>query len=77
MIKDYIEFRHGNSCHSLAGRDGGRQYIVLDPRCDEEHTLVHEVISICKTISLLKLISDSSRSWSFTRTSATRQGSIY
>jgi len=44
-LKDYIEFRHGHSCHSLAGRDGKRQEIVLSPRCAEEHTLVHEVIS--------------------------------
>ena len=29
----------------MAGRDGKRQEIVLSPRCAEEHTLVHEVIS--------------------------------
>ena len=44
MLKDYIEFRHGSSCYSSAGRDGERQDIVLDPRCAEEHTLIHEVI---------------------------------
>ena len=33
------------------GRDGKRQYIVLDPRCAEKHTLIHEVTSLnSKTI---------------------------
>ena len=45
-MKDYIKFRHGNSCHSLAGRDGQSQDIVLSPLCAEEHTLVHEVTSV-------------------------------
>ena len=66
LSKDYIEFRHGNSCHSLAGRDGKRQDIVLSPLCAEEHTLIHEVISVCSKIVTLKIISDSSCSWSVT-----------
>ena len=41
--EDYIEFRHGNGCYSLAGRDGGGQEIVLAPYCAEEHTLIHQV----------------------------------
>ena len=45
LNKDYIEFRHGNGCYSLAGRNGQRQEIVLDPRCGEKHTLIHEVTS--------------------------------
>ena len=50
--KDYIEFRLGKACYSSVGRDGQRQYIVLDPRCAEKHTLIHEVISVnSKTIS--------------------------
>ena len=77
LSKDYIEFRHGNSCHSLAGRDGKRQDIVLSPLCAEEHTLIHEVISVCSKIVTLKIISDSSCPWSVTWTSATRPGSIY
>ena len=49
--KDYIEFRLGKACYSSVGRDGQRQYIVLDPRCAEKHTLIHEVISVnSKTI---------------------------
>ena len=66
MLKDYIEFRHGSSCYSSAGRDGERQDIVLDPRCAEEHTLIHEVISVCSKIEIFKIISDSSCPWSFT-----------
>ena len=46
MNKDYIEFRHGYGCYSLAGRNGERQEIVLDPRCGEKHTLIHEVNSV-------------------------------
>ena len=46
MNKDYIEFRHGYGCYSLAGRNGQRQEIVLDPRCGEKHTLIHEVNSV-------------------------------
>ena len=46
LLKDYIEFIHGYGCHSLVGRDGKRQYIVLSPYCAEEHTLIHEVASI-------------------------------
>ena len=38
-----MEFRNGFGCYSLAGRDGGRQDIVLGPYCAEEHTLIHEV----------------------------------
>ena len=41
--KDYIQFRHGFGCYSLAGRNGQRQDIVLAPYCKEEHTLIHEV----------------------------------
>ena len=41
--KDYIEFRHGNGCYSVAGRNGKKQDIVLAPPCAEEHTLIHEV----------------------------------
>ena len=43
LNKDYIEFRHGHSCYSLAGRRGQKQEIVLSPLCAEEHTLIHEV----------------------------------
>ena len=43
FYKDFIEFRHGLGCYSLAGRDGGRQGIVLASYCAEEHTLIHEV----------------------------------
>ena len=52
MNKDYIEFRLGKgACYSSVGRDGKRQYIVLDPRCAEKHTLIHEVTSLnSKTI---------------------------
>ena len=51
LNKDYIEFRLGKACYSSVGRDGKRQYIVLDPRCAEKHTLIHEVISVSsKTI---------------------------
>ena len=52
MNKDYIEFRLGKgACYSSVGRDGQRQYIVLDPRCAEKHTLIHEVTSLnSKTI---------------------------
>ena len=46
MNKDYIEFRHGYGCYSLAGRNGQKQEIVLDPRCGEKHTLIHEVNSV-------------------------------
>ena len=41
--KDYIYFRDGMSCRSLAGRDGGRQDLLLSKACGEEHTLIHEV----------------------------------
>ena len=41
--QDFIEFRNGFDCHSLAGRDGGKQEIVLSSYCAEEHTLIHEV----------------------------------
>ena len=41
--KDFIEFRNGFGCYSLAGRDGGKQGIVLSSHCAEEHTLIHEV----------------------------------
>ena len=53
MNQDYIEFRHGNGCYSLAGRNGQGQEIVLDPRCGEKHTLIHEVISVYTYIILL------------------------
>ena len=43
MYKDFIEFHRGHDCHSLAGRAGGRQEIVLASYCAEEHTLIHEV----------------------------------
>ena len=43
LNKDFIEFSNGFDCHSLAGRDGGRQEIVLSSYCAEEHTLIHEV----------------------------------
>ena len=46
MNKDFIEFRSGFGCYSSAGRDGGRQYIILKPACAEEHTLIHEVCFI-------------------------------
>ena len=46
MNKDYIEFRHGYGCYSLAGRNGQKQEIVLDPRCGEKQTLIHEVNSV-------------------------------
>ena len=45
LNKDFIEFLKGFSCHSLAGRDGGRQYIVLSSYCAKEHILIHEVNS--------------------------------
>ena len=48
--KDFIEFRNGIGCYSFAGRDGGRQYIVLSSYCAEEHTLIHEVYFVSKTI---------------------------
>ena len=41
--KDYIEFRHGFGCYSLAGRNGGRQDLILAKHCGEEHTIIHEV----------------------------------
>ena len=42
--KDYIEFRQGKlTCHSLAGRSGQKQDIVLSSYCAKEHTLIHEV----------------------------------
>lgn len=47
-LKDFIRFRHGLSCHSLAGREGHEQDIVLAPFCAEEHTLVHEVTFVHK-----------------------------
>ena len=43
LKKDFIEFRNGIGCYSFAGRDGGRQDIILSSYCAEEHTLVHEV----------------------------------
>ena len=42
-FKDYLEFFHGNDCHSNIGRKGQKQRIVLSPQCAEEHTLIHEV----------------------------------
>ena len=51
FLKDYIEFFHGNTCRSFAGRSGQRQEIVLDPRCAEEHTLIHEVTFLEETLS--------------------------
>ena len=81
MNKDYIEFRHGYGCYSLAGRNGQRQEIVLDPRCGEKHTLIHEVNSVDNYILLkfnntptkfLQLLSDFTRVRSITRTSTTR-----
>ena len=41
--KDYLEFFHGNDCHSNIGRKGRKQQIILSPKCAEEHTLIHEV----------------------------------
>ena len=51
--KDYIEFRHGHSCYSMAGRRGQKQEIVLSPLCAEEHTLIHEVYFFIHQISEL------------------------
>ena len=48
MNKDFIEFHHGPGCYSLAGRNGGRQRIVLASSCAEEHTLIHEVHFLSK-----------------------------
>ena len=41
--KDYIEFRNGFGCSSLAGRNRGRQDLVLSKHCGEEHTIIHKV----------------------------------
>ena len=49
LNKDYIEFHRGFDCHSLAGRDGGKQKIVLASYCKEEHTLIHEVYFLDET----------------------------
>ena len=43
LKKDYIEFRDGNLCRSLAGRAGQKQDIILQTYCAEEHALIHEV----------------------------------
>ena len=51
FLKDYIEFFHGSTCRSFAGRSGQRQEIVLDPRCAEKHTLIHEVTFLEETLS--------------------------
>ena len=61
FLKDYIEFFHGNTCRSFAGRSGQKQEIFLSPRCAEEHTLIHEVTCLekfpnhgCNNITLLR-----------------------
>ena len=41
--KDFIRFIRGFDCHSVAGREGGTQHIVLASYCAKEHTLIHEV----------------------------------
>ena len=46
--KDYIEFRHGGGCSSIAGRKGGVQSIKLAPRCAQEHTIIHEVYFVIR-----------------------------
>ena len=56
MNKDFIEFRNGFGCYSLAGRDGGRQDIVLSSYCAEEHTLIHEVYKVIIRILKLKSV---------------------
>ena len=63
--KDFIEFRHGLGCYSLAGRDGGRQGIVLASYCAEEHTLIHEVHISERYILMIRFL-DSACLGSFT-----------
>ena len=41
--KDYINFKNGYGCYSDAGRNGGRQDLILSKFCGEEHTIIHEV----------------------------------
>ena len=48
--KDYIKFIKGFDCHSVAGREGGGQHIVLTSYCAEEHTLIHEVYFAIKRV---------------------------
>ena len=43
--KDFIRFLRGFDCHSVAGREGGTQHIVLASDCAKEHILIHEVYS--------------------------------
>ena len=64
--KDYIEFRHGNGCYSIAGREGGRQFLTLAPFCAEEHTLIHEVYFVIYQNTVLTILSDLASSWSIT-----------
>ena len=56
--KDYVEFLYGNSCGSLAGRDGGRQNIFLAPVCAEEHSLIRMVDFVSKQNTNLTILSD-------------------
>ena len=65
FYKDFIEFRHGLGCYSLAGRDGGRQGIVLASYCAEEHTLIHEVHFLERYILMIRFL-DSACLGSFT-----------
>ena len=65
LNKDFIEFRLGKGCYSSVGRDGKRQFIVLNPRCAEKHTLIHEVISVKSKIKLFEGYIQNSRLFIF------------
>ena len=55
--RDYIDFYVGAGCHSLVGREGGKQKISLGQGCWHPHVVSHEVSCFIWTDHFSKTLS--------------------